>query len=80
MRRPFLAAGAALRSLAHKLGSAAAEYHDAERRVAALRDNPDMYVFAPQAAPDTFEEFLFRTSGPLLHEPAAALRNGASRG
>jgi hypothetical protein len=68
--------GAALHSLARKLGTVVAECNDAQRRAATLRSSPDMYVFAPREAPDTYDEFLFRTSGPLVHEPAAAIRSG----
>jgi hypothetical protein len=55
-----------------------AECRYAERRMAALRMSPDSYLMAPQGAPDTFGEFLFRTSGPLLHELSAG-RRGTGR-
>jgi hypothetical protein len=42
--------------------------------VAALRTAPDRYLTDRDKAPDTYADFLFRTSGPLLHEPHAARR------
>ena len=36
--------------------------------------NPDSYLTDRDQAPDTYAEFLFRTSGGLLHEPASAQR------
>jgi hypothetical protein len=43
-----------------------------------LRLDPDRYVFG-SAAPDTYAEFLARTSGALIHEPAAADRQRLTR-
>jgi hypothetical protein len=40
----------------------------------ALRITPDAYLPDRDKAADTYAEFLFRTSGPLLHEPPAARR------
>ena len=48
----------------------------------AVSTAPDRYTARPDAAPDTYAEFLFRTSGLLLHEPSArarARRHGALR-
>jgi hypothetical protein len=39
-----------------------------------LRLAPDRYVPDPGQAPDDYAEFLFRTSGPLRHEPTARQR------
>ena len=39
-----------------------------------LRMNPDRYVIGGGQAPDTYAEFLFRTSGWLAHEPPADKR------
>ena len=39
-----------------------------------LRLAPDRYVINNDQAPATFAEFLFRTSGLLIHEPAADKR------
>ena len=58
------------------------ECNDAQRRLTAISTAPDRYTAHPDAAPDTYAEFLFRTSGLLLHEPSArsrARRQGALR-
>ena len=39
-----------------------------------LRTTPDAFLAERDKAPDDYAEFLFRTSSPLLHEPAAAGR------
>jgi len=51
-----------------------AEVNYAQRRMLALRTNPDAYRVGGAKAPDTYAEFLFRTSGARLHEPAASGR------
>ena len=51
-----------------------AECNYAQRRMLALRTNPDAYRVGGAKAPDDYAEFLFRTSNALLHEPAAAGR------
>ena len=51
-----------------------AECNYAQRRMLALRTNPGAYRVGGAKAPDDYAEFLFRTSGALLHEPAAAGR------
>ena len=50
------------------------ECNYAQRRMLQLRLNPERYVINSDQAPDTFAEFLFRTSGLLIHEPAANKR------
>jgi len=50
------------------------ECNYAQRRLLELRMDPQRYVFASWDAPDTYADFLARTSGPLLHEPSAADR------
>ncbi len=63
--------------IARRIADVIAECNYAQRRLFALMTSPDSYV-ANQAnrdqAPDTYAEFLFRTSGGLLHEPACAQR------
>jgi hypothetical protein len=54
-----------------------AECRYAQRRMTVLNSTPDRYLADPDQAPDTYAEFLFRTSAPLPHEPAAA---GRARG
>jgi hypothetical protein len=48
----------------------------AQRRMLALRTSPDAYLPGRDRdrAPEDYAEFLFRTSGLLRHEPAAAGR------
>jgi hypothetical protein len=63
-----------LRTLARRVGDVVAECHYAQQRLAVLQASPDRYVFDPDQAPETYAAFLFRTSGPLRHEPSAARR------
>ena len=65
-----------LRTLARRVGAVMADYNYAQYRMTLLQTNPDHYVFAPDRAPDSYEDFLFRTAGPLQHEPPAAARRG----
>ena len=51
-----------------------AECNYAQRRMLALRTSPDAYRADRSKAPDTYAEFLFRTSNAPLHEPSAAGR------
>jgi hypothetical protein len=53
-----------------------AEMNQIQHRAAVLATAPDRFVPAKHSAraPQTYAEFLFRTSGGLLHEPAAAQR------
>jgi hypothetical protein len=60
--------------LARRIAAVVRECHDAQLRMAAISTAPDRYVARPDAAPDTYAEFLFRTSGLLLHEPSARSR------
>jgi len=63
-----------LRALARRVGAVVAECNYAQRRITVLQSNPDLYLVAPDQAPDTYQEFLLRTTGPLEHEPPAAAR------
>ncbi len=54
---------------------AIADMNDAQRRVTVLTAAPDRSVPDSGKVPDTYAEFLYRTSGPLLHEPSAARRS-----
>lgn len=47
------------------------DFNQAQRRLAEMMTAPDRYVIGSSKAPDTYEEFLFRTSGLLRHEPPA---------
>ncbi|HEY7325272.1 MAG TPA: hypothetical protein VH520_10650 [Streptosporangiaceae bacterium] len=63
--------------LARKVGSVIAECNDATRRMKELSAAPDRYVFHSSNPPATYAEFLYRTSGPLIHEPTARARGRA---
>jgi hypothetical protein len=63
-----------LRAISRRVTAFIAECNDAHRRLAVLRLSPDRYALQPDQAPDTYHEFLFRTSGPLAREPSAAER------
>ncbi len=65
---------AALARFGRRITDVIAECNYAQRRMAALRTTPDRYLAHRDEAPDNYAEFLFRTSGPLLHEPPAARR------
>ena len=64
----------ALGRLGQRLATIIAECNYAQRRMAALRTSPDTYLNGRDKAPADYAEFLFRTSGALLHEPAARRR------
>jgi hypothetical protein len=64
---------------AGKLADAVREMNEAQRLVLVRRTAVDRHVANPDAAPDTYGEFLTRTSGVLLHEPSARRRLRAAR-
>ncbi len=70
---------AAMWRVADKLAGAIHEMNEAQRLMLALRTATDRYEANPNAAPDTYHEFLARTSGALLHEPSARKRAGKPR-
>jgi hypothetical protein len=63
-----------LRSLAGRFAAAVARMNNAQYRVSVLRAAPDRYLLKPDEPPDTYAEFLARTSGALLREPSACNR------
>jgi hypothetical protein len=63
-----------LSRLARRLAAIAEECQYAQRRMNDLRTQPDRYLFEPDVAPDTYGDFLFRTSGPAPCEPSARAR------
>jgi hypothetical protein len=63
-----------LRGLARRVAAVISECRYAHRTMNALRTAPDNYALRPDSAPDTYGEFLYRTSGVLLHEPSASAR------
>lgn len=68
-----------VRRVAGKLADAVREMNEAQRLMLVLRTATDRYVENPGAAPDTYDEFLVRTSGVLLHEPPARKRSRQAR-
>ena len=68
-----------VRRVAGKLADTVREMNEAQRLMLVLRNAPDRYRADRGAAPDTYDEFLARTSGPLLHEPSARRRNRVAR-
>ena len=58
------------RRVAKRIAEVVAECDYAQRRSFAIMTNPDSYLIDRDQAPDTYAEFLFRTSGGLLHEAA----------
>ncbi len=69
----------AILRVAGKLADAVHEMNEAQRLMLALRTATDRYTANPCAAPDTYAEFLVRTSGALLHEPSARKRARRAR-
>jgi hypothetical protein len=63
-----------VRRVADKVADAVREMNEAQRLMLTLRTATDRYSENPGATPDTYEEFLARTSGVLLHEPPARKR------
>jgi hypothetical protein len=70
---------ATVRRVAGKLADTAREMNEAQRLMLVMRTATDRYIERPHAAPDTYEEFLARTSGALLHEPSAEKRSRKAR-
>jgi hypothetical protein len=66
-------AAAALRAL-DRLRWAVADLNQQQWRLANLRYSQDAYMSLPALGPETYAEFLFRTRGPLRHEPSARAR------
>jgi hypothetical protein len=63
-----------LRRAAGRLADVVKEMHEGQQRMVVLRTAIDRYVENSGDAPDTYAEFLMRTSGVLLHEPPAHKR------
>jgi hypothetical protein len=63
-----------LRRIARRLRDVMAECAYAQRRMTELTTAPERYVLHPEIVPDTYADFLFRTSGVLPHEPPARVR------
>ena len=65
--------------VAGRVADAVREMNEAQRLTLVLRTSTDRYLQNPDAAPDTYGEFLARTSGALLHEPPARKRARKAR-
>jgi hypothetical protein len=63
-----------LARIGRRIAGVIAECDYAQRRAFTLMTTPDAYLTEPDKAPDSYAEFLFRTSSPELHEPAAVHR------
>src|ERR1700683_3364487 len=64
----------AVARFARRIAGVMAEVQYAQRRMTSLTTSADLYLADGDHVPDTYAEFLFRTSGLLLHEPDAAGR------
>lgn len=64
-----------LRAIARRLGAVVADCNYAQRRVNQLHSSLDGYLPDPDHAPDTFQEFVMRTSGLLMREQSAGRRS-----
>jgi hypothetical protein len=57
--------------IARRVAAAVAECHEAQRHLSVIYASADRHLSDPDRPPENYQEFLFRTSGPLWHEPAA---------
>jgi len=64
----------ALARFGRRVAGVIAECNYAQRRATMLMMTPDAYLIDRDKAPGDYAEFLFRTSGAMLHEPAAGRR------
>lgn len=62
------------RRLVSRVAAGLTDMWYAQHRVYVLRTALDRYVPRPDEPPQTYSEFLTRTSGALLHEPPARQR------
>ena len=63
-------------NVVRRISAVISECHQAQRLLTIRRLAYDLCLPEPDAAPDTYGEFLLRTSGPLLREPSARRRRG----
>lgn len=64
----------ALRRAAGKVADAVREMNEAQRLLLTLRTTMEQHAENRDEAPDTYAEFMVRTSGVLLREPSARNR------
>lgn len=60
--------------IAGRVAATIREMNEAQRLMMVLSLSVDRQLANPGKPPATYEEFLLRTSGPLLHEPSARRR------
>lgn len=65
--------------VAGKVAGTVREMNEAQQLMLAIKTGGDRYVEDRDAMPDSYEEFLFRTSGALRHEPSARKRARRAR-
>ena len=61
-------------NVARRISQIISECNEAQRRLTSLRLSYDRYMTQPDTPPETFAEFMLRTSGPLRREPSARQR------
>jgi hypothetical protein len=61
-------------NLLHRISEIISECNEAQRRLMSYSLSYDRYAPEPNAAPDTYAEFLLRTSAPSWREPSARQR------
>ena len=66
-------------NVARRIGQIISECNQAQLRLTYRRLAYDLYLPGPNVAPDTYAEFLLRTSGPLHKEPSAHRRLAGRR-
>ena len=59
---------------ARRISQIFSECNEAQRLLTVRRLAFDRQLPEPDLAPEVYDEFLARTSGPLLHEPSARQR------
>jgi hypothetical protein len=69
----------ALWEVARRLIGFIGELNYCQRRVTTLWLAPDRYIPHADQAPDSYQEFLARTSGPLMREPSSKARLAGRR-
>jgi hypothetical protein len=65
---------AALLRAMGRFGTGLANFNREQSRLATVSMSQDAYLVFPGTPPDTYAEFLIRTTGPLRHEPSARSR------
>ena len=68
----------ALQRAASKVAETVHEMNEAQRLMLVLNTSPERYARSQGFVPDTYQEFMARTSGVLRHEPSARRRARAA--